>query len=290
MIPILKKELNHYFKTMIGYVFIGFFLVAFGTLFSLNLFLQNSDYSQVIGSQVLMICVLFFGMPMMTMGLMAEERQSKTEQLIMTAPIKSSDVIMGKYTATVLLFLLALCLTMFQPILLSMIMDMPTAKIILNYVGFTLLGTTLIAMGLLISSLSNNTVIAAIITYITFFCILFSDTLVLALPKDRRSSIMACVLMLGVICGLIYLMFKQVWLSVGLAVAGLMIIIILAVLYPTYFDGRIIHLVKGLSLMSRYNPFKAGIFDLSAVVYYISVTIGILYLNVQIIEGRRWRL
>lgn len=288
MIAILGKEFKHYFKSPIGYVFMGFVFVVFGILFTVNLFYQNSDYSQVVGSQITIMFVLFFGTPLITMKSLAEEKNKKTDQLIITSPINITDFILGKYFAASGLFLLTIILTMIQPLILSIFGEIPIPKIIGSYIGFMLLGCSLIAMGLFISALSSSQMIAAVVTYIVFLAILFSDTIILTLPKDRLSSILFASLLVIIITLLVYFIVKNIVITITITAIGIAIIVMIYIVNPIFYDGFMINFFGYFSLLARFKTFTMGILDLGSIIYYISISIIFVFLSVQVIEKRRW--
>ncbi|QUH29718.1 ABC transporter permease [Vallitalea guaymasensis] len=288
MIAILGKEFKHYFKSPIGYVFMGFVFVVFGILFTVNLFYQNSDYSQVVGSQLTIMFVLFFGTPLITMKLLAEEKNKKTDQLIITSPINITDFILGKYLAASGLFLLTIILTMIQPLILSIFGEIPIPKIIGSYIGFMLLGCSLIAMGLFISALSSSQMIAAVVTYIVFLAILFSDTIILTLPKDRLSSILFASLLVIIITLLVYFIVKNIVITITITAIGIAIIVMIYIVNPIFYDDFMINFFGYFSLLARFKTFTMGILDLGSIIYYISISIMFVFLSVQVIEKRRW--
>lgn len=288
MTAILGKEFKHYFKSPIGYVFMGFVFVVFGILFTINLFYQNSDYSQVVGSQVTIMFVLFFGTPLITMKLLAEEKNKKTDQLIITSPINITDFILGKYFAASSLFLLTIIFTMIQPLVLSIFGEIPVPKIIGSYIGFMLLGCSLIAMGLFISALSSSQMIAAVVTYIVFLAILFSDTIILTLPKDRLSSILFASFLVIIITLLVYFTVKNIVITITITAIGMAIIVMVYIVNPILYDGFMINFFGYFSLLARFKTFAMGILDLGSIIYYISISIIFVFLSVQVIEKRRW--
>lgn len=288
MFAIMGKELKHYFKSPIGYVFMGFVLIIFGILFTINLFYQNGDYSQVVGSQSTVIFVLFFGTPLITMKLLAEEKKQKTEQLIITSPVTITDFVLGKFFAALTLFLLTLAITIFHPIVLSTFGEIPVAKIIGSYTGFIFLGCAMIAIGLFISALSSSQMIAAVVTYIVFFGILFSDTLVLTLPKDRTSSMMFACMLVVLITVMVYFAVKNIIITLITALIGLIILVAVYLLNPLLYDGFMVHFFGWFSLMARFKNFVMGILDLSSIIYYLSIIIIFVFLSIQVIEKRRW--
>lgn len=163
MIAVWKREVQSYFLSPLAYVFMGAFMVIAGIMFSAN----NIQYRSVSFSSTLssMTFVFMLLVPLLTMKLLSEERKSKTDQLLLTAPVSITSIVLGKYFAALTVFLATLILSIIFPIILS-IFGMPAmGEIVAGYIGFFLLGSALIAVGVFISSITENQVIAALVTF-----------------------------------------------------------------------------------------------------------------------------
>lgn len=162
MIAIYKKEMSVYFKTMLAYVFLAIFALVVGLFFVINNVLSSSSSFSVVLGNVNYVMVLLI--PILTMRSFAEERKSKSDQLLLTAPVTTIGIVMGKYTAALSVLIIALLTTLIQVVILN-IYGVPYAgEILLGYFGFILMGSAFIALGLFISGLSSNQLIAAVST------------------------------------------------------------------------------------------------------------------------------
>lgn len=162
MKAIIKKELKLYFATPIGYVFVAVMLCVAAVLFTVfNLMASNSSVS-VIFSLLPWLFVIMI--PLLTMRLLSEEKSNKTDQLLYTAPISITAVILGKLFAAVAVFGITLLIMLVFPVILEIYSDVEWGVVVTNYVGFFLLGTAFISMGLFISSLTENQFVSGIIT------------------------------------------------------------------------------------------------------------------------------
>ena len=286
MLAIFNKEFKGYFKSPIGYVFMAYFLVMFGFFFlMLNLLPGNPDYSQVLSNITL---IILFGVPLITMRLLTEETKLKTDQLILTSPIKVSGFVVGKFLAAVAVFSLTTLITVLQPLALRTFGSLPVAKIAGGYIGVLLLGTTFIAIGLFLSSLTENQIVAAIATFAVFLFLLCIDCIVQALPKDRNSSVVfACILAI-LIAGIIYIAIKDVYISGIVGVLGVIGVLAVYFIKREAYDGFIARIFNWFSLMNRYYDFSMGIFDLGSVIYYLSFSTIFVFLTIQMVEKRRW--
>ncbi len=173
MLSILKKEFKSYFISPTGYIFLGFSLFLAG-LFFVNTNLANSttDMSGFFGN----ISIIFlFLVPLLTMRLFSEERRNKTDQLLITSPVTVMDIVLGKYLAAIALFGLFLVITLLYPLMLSIYGTPVVGSIIALYIGYFLLGSALISVGLLITALTESQVTAAIATFAVILVIWFAD-------------------------------------------------------------------------------------------------------------------
>lgn len=162
MNAIIKKELRIYFNTPIAWVFIAVLVCVGSILFTLfNLFAASS----AIGTIFALLPWVFVVMtPLLTMRLVAEERSLKTDQLLLTAPISVSAIVWGKLVSALIIFGISIVLMLMYPIILEFYSDVEWGTVFTNYLGFFLLGASLISIGLFISSLTENQFTAAIIT------------------------------------------------------------------------------------------------------------------------------
>lgn len=286
MKTILSRELKAYFNSPIGYVFLTFYLFIFGFYFSgININQSNGDYSLVFNY---LVSLLLFTIPLVTMRLLSEEKKNKTDQLLLTAPISVKDIVLGKYLAAVLLFLLTLIITLIHPIILTLLGDVPWPTVISTYVGYFLLGATLIAISLFISSLTENQIISAIASIGVFLLLLLIDALATLIPPQRFSSLIFVFVLIVFIVLYIYASIKDVYISLIIGFICAIATVLTYNFYGYLFDGLCTKALQWLSLFSRYNNFGDGLFDIGAIVYYLSFIFIFLFLTNQAIEKRRW--
>ena len=167
MWAIIKKEFKSYFYSPIGYVFIGLFLVMFSIFFYTDVFgiyhLTNFEYIFYSGATI-----LTFIIPILTMRTIAEERKSGTEQLLLTSPLSITKVVLGKFiAATLIVIITEICTLMYFIILCFFGMPHITTALV-TFLGFLLLAMSYISFGILASSITENQIIAGVIT-IGFF-------------------------------------------------------------------------------------------------------------------------
>lgn len=176
MSAIYKKELRGYFYSPIGYAFIGIFMLILGVVFLvMNISASSADYSSTLTS-----AASFFGflVPLLTMRSFAEERRNKTDQLYMTAPVRISSVVMGKYLAAITVLGITLVLSMIYPIIIAILGTPSVGEIVSAYVGFFLMGAASMAIGIMISAATQSQVVAAVVTFGVFFMLLMASNVI----------------------------------------------------------------------------------------------------------------
>ncbi len=163
MKAILKKELRSYFLSPIGYVFMGVYIFLSAFFFINGSVAYGSANVKALFSNVNVI--FLFLISMLTMKSFSEEKNKKTEQLLLTAPVKLWEIVLGKYFAALCVFLITLAVSLVMPAVLFIFGDPPIGECIGGYIGFILLWASLIAVGVFISALTESQVISAIYTF-----------------------------------------------------------------------------------------------------------------------------
>ena len=287
MFAVFIRELKSYYQNITGFIFMGFFLLLAGIFFTFNnLIPQSPNFNGVLGSITFIFLVV---VPILTMRLLSEEQRQKTDQLLITSPLSVTGMVLGKFFAAQAVFLITLVVTFIYPILLSTVGSIVVPEIVGGYIGFFLLGSAFIAVGLYVSSLTENQVIAAVVTFSALLIMWIIDALQQGLPSDPFSGlIFAGLLVLGVT---IFLYFTtRNWPStVGVLVVGSGVALLFWFLDHANYDGFIVKVLKWFSLLARYQDFSLGILGLSPVVYYISFSAIFIFLTVRVIEKRRWK-
>ncbi len=169
MLAIYKRELRSYFTSPMGYIFCAVFLLVNNLFFYLyNIYSQSSDVTGVFSN---MLTVLIFIIPLLTMRSFSEESKQKTDQLLLTAPVNISSIVVGKFLAAMSVFAIALIGTLTWPLIVTMYGNPAVSTIIGNYVAILFATATFIAMGVFISSLTQSQIIAAIISFCVFLAV-----------------------------------------------------------------------------------------------------------------------
>ena len=286
MTAVLKHELKNYFHSLTAYVFGAGLLLAVGLgalRYNLQAAVSNFEFALSYFSIVLAVIV-----PILTMRVIAEERKQRTDQLLYALPITTTQVIVGKYLALLTVYLVPLCVIAVYPLIFSRFGDVYLLTSYGSILAFFLMGAALIALGVFISSLTDNQGFAAGIGIAVILLNYYSVSLSEYVSSTVFGSVAAlCVFVLALGAVIKYLTKNE---NLAYAVCFVLIaaIAITALLDNTKFEGLLPAVMTRLSLFDRFTGFVNGVFDMTSVVYYASVAVFFLFLSVQSLEKRRY--
>lgn len=157
------RELKSYFLTPIGYIFCGMFLVVSGLVFAQCTLLLDTPSTSSLGEYFIwMMCIFAILLPLLTMKSFSEDRKSRTDQILLTSPVSIIGIVLGKYLAALTVFAATFVVNSFNFVLLFIYGTPNAVSILMNILGVFLLGAAFIAIGVLLSSLTENQLIAAV--------------------------------------------------------------------------------------------------------------------------------
>lgn len=192
MLAVLKRELKAYFTAPIGYVFIAVCYLTSGLFFYLMALAAGS--TDMSGVFLFMFFVLMIFVPVLTMRLMSDEKKQKTDQLILTAPISLFRIVMGKFLSAYAVYLMGTVMMLVYGMVMSAFTETFSWPTLLgNFTGLALLGGVYVAIGLLISSLTENQMIAAIASIFLNFVLFLLNTIAAVMPFDFLAEIVRSV-------------------------------------------------------------------------------------------------
>lgn len=286
MIAVLKHELRNYFHSFTAYVFGAFLLAIVGIgamLYNLQAAVSNFEYVLSFGTIIFVVIV-----PILTMRVIAEERKQKTDQLLYSLPISTVKVILGKYLALLVIYLIPFAIISIYPLIFAQFGDVYLPTSYGSLVAIFIMGAALVALGVFISSLTDNQGLAAGIGIAVILFNYYSVSLSEYVSSTAFGSAIALsvlALLLGVI---IRYLTRNEQLASGISLILLAVITATYFLNPTAFEGLLPNIMRQLSLFDRFNTFVSGVFDLTAIFYYVSVIVFFLFLSVQSLEKRRY--
>ena len=286
MTAIYQRELRSYFHGMTGSVFIAFLLLFAGiyTMFY-NLSSGYPNFEYVLQA---MTIIFLIAIPILTMWVIAEERRQKTDQLLYTLPVGMTRVVLGKYLAMVTVVAAPCAVMAFYPLLLSTFGTVSFTTACGALVGFLLLSAALTAIGLLISSLTENQAVAAGLCFGVILLLYFMSSLSSFVPSSAGASLGALLITVLVIAILVRVFTHSTPAAVITGLVGEGILFVTYLTASDSFAGLFGRVVDGLSVFARFNTFVEGMFDWTAVIYYLSIIAVALFLSVQSMEKRRW--
>ena len=226
--------MRSYFTGVVGYVFLVLFLAIGGAAFCLTtLFAMSANVSNYFIYMLIFSAVI---LPLLTMKSFADERKTRTEQLLLTAPVSITGMVLGKFLAAFTMFAGALFVNSLYFLVLIPYAELQFAVLFGNFFALLLVGMVFIAIGIFVSSLTENQLTAAVGT-------------------------MAIILVLLVIGVINTLLPSNYWLR---------------------------YVFDCISVFSRFQSFVSGIFDLSSVIYYLSIGAVFVYLTIRVYDRRRY--
>ncbi len=286
MIAVLEHELKSYFHSLTAYFFGAFLLLFIGIgsmLYNLQAAFSNFEFVLSFSSLIFVIIV-----PILTMRVIAEERKQKTDQLLYSLPITTTQVIIGKYLALLVVYLLPMCIVAGYPLIFSQYGDVYLLTAYGSIIAFIALGAALIALGIFISSLTDNQGFAAGIGIAVILFNYYSVALSEYISSTAMGSMVALIVCAGVLGLMIRYVTKNNTVAYIVTMALIGVLIIISNVNREMLEGLLPKIMTKLSLFERLNVFVNGVFDLTGMFYYLSVIIFFLFLSVQSLEKRRY--
>ena len=286
MIAVLKHELKSYFHSLTAYVFGGFLLSFVGIgamLYNIQAAVSNFEFVLSFGSLVFVVIV-----PILTMRVIAEERKQRTDQLLYALPITATQVIIGKYLALLTVYLIPLCVVALYPLIFAQFGEVYLLTAYGSILAFFILGAALIALGVFISSLTDNQGFAAGIGIAVILLNYYSVSLSEYVSSTAFGSVLTLCVMIFALGVVINHLTKNENLAYGVCFVLIAAVAVICFADSTKFEGLLPSIMTKLSLFRRFSVFVNGVFDMTAIVYYATVIVFFLFLSVQSLEKRRY--
>ena len=287
MLAIYERELKSYFHSMTGCVFIAFLVMFTGIYFmAYNLNAGYPYFSYTLSGSLIVFLV---GIPLLTMRSFSEERKTKTDQLLLTAPVSLTKVVLGKYFAMVTVLAVPNVIFCLFPLLIKL---QGTAYLLVDYSSiavFFLLGCVYLAIGMFMSSLTESQIIAFISTFGILLLLYLWDGILSFLPRSALSGMIGILLILTLIVVYIYHMTKNWMLAAGIEAVGIAAALIVYFVKSSLYENLLTKLLGRLALADVFmNISSSNIVDVSGLLLYVSILIIFVFLTIQTIQKRRW--
>ena len=286
MIAVLKHELRSAFNSLTVYLFCAALLCIVGVgamTYNIQASVANFEYALNYISVILVVII-----PVLTMRSFAEERKQKTDQLLYSLPLTTWQIVGGKYLSLLAMFFLPMAIIAAYPMIFAQYGEVDLPGAYSSIFAFFVMGAALIAIGMFISSLTDNQGFAAGIAIVLCLFNYFSVSLAEQVSSTSLGSAVALCVLAALVGVIVKVLTKNNAISFGVG-AGL-IVVVLGCYYflGDSFENLLPKLMQKLSLFDRFTTFVNGVFDLTALVFYASVIALGLFLTVQSLEKRRY--
>ena len=244
---IYRREMGSFFTSGLGYVFLTVFYIASGYFFYNDV--VKSGLSDTSPMFVSMLLVVIFLIPVLTMRLISEEKKNRTDQGLLTAPIGLWELVLGKFFAAFTLFVIAESIVFLYAGILKYLGSVVWSSLLGNYFAMLILGAAFIAIGVFISSLTENQMSSAVVSVFFFLVLyLFDES---TLDKLNSNSLISKT-------------------------------------FSVETRDKVIGFLSKLSIHSRYTEFTKGVFSLSSIVFFLSIVFLFNFFTVKVLEKKRW--
>ncbi len=286
MFAIFKHELRNAFNSLTFYLFCAALLVFVGVgamLYNIQASVANFEYVLNFVSIGLVVII-----PILTMNCFAMERKQKTDQLLYSLPLKTYEIVLGKYLSLVVMFLIPLLIIAIYPYIFSKYGDVYLLASYGCLLAFFLMGSALIAVGMFISSLSDNQGFSAGIAIVLFLFNYYSVTLSEQVSSTTLGALMALIIVSIVLALIVKVLTKNNIIAIVIGAILIVLTIVVYIFFNSTFTNLLPDIMKNLSLFNVFKTFVNGVFDLTGIIFYLSVIIFGIFLSMQSLEKRRY--
>ena len=285
MSAIYRKELKIYFCGALGFVIMAILLAASGFFFTFDNLSGGSP--ELLYTLDPLKMALILAIPLLTMRTVAEERHSRTDQLLYSLPLRLSEIVLGKYFAMLTVFLLPTLVIGLYPLLMATMGEVSLGAAYTAIFGYILMGAALIALCTLISSLVENQILAGALSIVICFVLWFLSLQPEIIPESPLVSFLICLAVCLLIGVLVWRLSKN--LTVGGLGAAILAIPTLALFLvkKDLFKMLVPDFLEAANPFARSVGFFYGYFDAKGTLFYLIFIAVFLFLTVQAMEARR---
>ncbi len=287
MTAVYKREVRAYFQSMTGPVFIAFLLAFTGIYFvAYNLSAGYPYFSYTLSGSLIVFLV---GIPLITMRSFSEERRSRTDQMLLTAPVSLFGIVMGKYLAMVTVIAIPNIIFCIYPLIIQ---SQGVAYLTVDYISifvFFLLGCVYAAIGMFLSALTESQIIAFVSTFGILLVLYLWDGILSLLPSSAISGLAGVLIILALAVFYIYHMTDNVVLAGIIGVIGAASGIIVYIVDSALYENLLSNLLGRLALANVFTDITSNsIVDVTGIALYLSIAAVFVFLTVQAVQKRRW--
>ncbi|WP_394979090.1 ABC transporter permease [Candidatus Allofournierella excrementavium] len=286
MTAIFLREFKGYFNSMLGWVLTGVMLLFGGLYFTaVNLQGGYTDLSYTLYS---FIIVLLIFVPLLCMRSFAEEKRSRTDQLLLTSPVSIPGIVMGKYLSLLAMFAVPLGVYALYPLLMKALGAANFAASYSGLLAYFFLGAALIAVCMYLSTLTENQIVAALSGFGVLLVCYLMPAIQTLFTAGSSLALVVFAIILGAASLIIGLRSRSLVLGGGVFAVGCIALAVLFSVRSAALTTAFSAVLGALALFEPFLNFVNGLFDVTALVYYAGVAGLLLFLTGQALEKRRW--
>lgn len=286
MTAIFLREFKGYFNSMLGWVLTGVMLLFGGLYFTaVNLQGGYTDLSYTLYS---FIIVLLIFVPLLCMRSFAEEKRSRTDQLLLTSPVSIPGIVMGKYLSLLAMFAVPLGVYALYPLLMKALGAANFAASYSGLLAYFFLGAALIAVCMYLSTLTENQIVAALSGFGVLLVGYLMPAIQTLFTAGSSLALVVFAIILGAASLIIGLRSRSLVLGGGVFAVGCIALAVLFSVRSAALTTAFSAVLGALALFEPFLNFVNGLFDVTALVYYAGVAGLLLFLTGQALEKRRW--
>ena len=286
MTAIFLREFKGYFNSMLGWVLTGVMLLFGGLYFTaVNLQGGYTDLSYTLYS---FIIVLLIFVPLLCMRSFAEEKRSRTDQLLLTSPVSIPGIVMGKYLSLLAMFAVPLGVYALYPLLMKALGAANFAASYSGLLAYFFLGAALIAVCMYLSTLTENQILAALSGFGVLLVCYLMPAIQTLFTAGSSLALVVFAIILGAASLIIGLRSRSLVLGGGVFAVGCIALAVLFSVRSAALTTAFSAVLGALALFEPFLNFVNGLFDVTALVYYAGVAGLFLFLTGQALEKRRW--
>lgn len=286
MSAIFKREFKSYYSGMMGWLLTGVMLL-FGGLYFTAANLQGGYTNFSIALYSFVIVLLIF-IPLLCMRSFAEEKRSKTDQLLLTSPVSITGIVLGKYLALLAMFAVPVAIFSLYPLIMLMLGGVDLVASYAGILGYFFMGAACIAVCMYLSTLTENQIIAALSGFGVLLVSYLLPSIQTLFTTGSGLAMAAFVVILLAVNLIVGLRSRSLTLGAGVFVVGFVLLTILFNTRSAVLTSAFTSVLGALALFEPFLEFVNGLFSVTALVYYLGVIVLFLFLTGQALEKRRW--
>lgn len=286
MFAVYKKDLKSQYTGMSGWIVTAFMLFILGLYFVVYcVYSGYSAFSNILANSLFIFLAL---VPLLTMRSVTEERRQKTDQLLLTSPTPVASIVWGKYLALVTVYALPLCVVALYPLIMAQAGTVSMVQSYAALLAYFLMGCAAISIGMFLSSVTESQIIAAVCTFGALLVLYFMPSFAQMLPGGAEYTLAALTAVFLLLAALIRSLSRSTALAAAVFAAAEAALCAVYALRTEWLEGLLARIFQALSLFDRFSDFANGIFDITALVYFVTVILLFQLFTCQSLEKRRY--